>query len=135
MEGLLKHDWLLGGESSGHIICLNAATTGDGIISALLVLTAIVSLGKTLHELKSGMQKFPQKLINVKVSGKINLDLPEIETAKKAAEEKLKAHGRVLLRPSGTEPVVRVMVESDDDVLTAEVSEELAEIIRKTLVH
>lgn len=126
MNSLLQQKWLLGGESSGHIIYLNATTTGDGIVSALLVLTAMVMSGKSLHEVKCGMQKFPQKLINVTVSNKDILLAPEVNAAYARANADLQNQGRVLLRPSGTEPVVRVMVEGRDVVLINRIAQGLA---------
>lgn len=129
IEELLKRKWTLGGESSGHIINLNATTTGDGIISALLILTIVAATGKTLFELKKGMQKLPQKLINVKITDKKQLNSPKIQIAQKSAEQKLQDQGRVLLRPSGTEPVVRVMVEGYDEVLIAKIAEDLADTV------
>ncbi|MCG8382748.1 MAG: phosphoglucosamine mutase [Gammaproteobacteria bacterium] len=112
MELLEKNHWTLGGESSGHIVLLNQTTTGDGIIAALQALAYMSMTGKSLYELKSGMTRYPQVLINVPLPFKVDLDsYDEIKQAVKAAEEELGESGRVLLRPSGTEPVVRVMVE------------------------
>jgi len=115
MERLLAERLVLGGESSGHIICLDKTTTGDGIVSALQVLAAMVRSGSALHDLKAGMQKYPQLMINVPLTEKIDLKecLP-VQDAVRAAESQLGGKGRVLLRPSGTEPVVRVMVEGRD---------------------
>ncbi|MGD9108544.1 MAG: phosphoglucosamine mutase [Gammaproteobacteria bacterium] len=134
MEGLLKRNWMLGGESSGHIIHLDSTTTGDGIISALLVLTAMVISDKSLHELKSGMQKMPQKLINVKVADKTCVNAEAVQNAQKIAQQKLKDTGRVLLRSSGTEPVVRVMVEGQDVSLVNKIASELAQKVSE-LAH
>lgn len=115
MEMLLSRDLKLGGESSGHIINLNLTSTGDGIITALQVMETMIESGQSLHELKSDMQKFPQKLLNVKLQSHINLnEYPEIDRAIREAEDELGEHGRVLLRPSGTEPLIRVMVEGRD---------------------
>lgn len=132
MEELLKRNWMLGGESSGHIIHLGSTTTGDGIVSALLVLRAMVAADKSLHELKSGMHKMPQKLINVKVSDKACVNAEAVKNAQKIAQQKLKDAGRILLRPSGTEPVVRVMVEGQDESLINKIASELAEIVSST---
>jgi len=127
LERLREGNWTLGGESSGHIICLDLTTTGDGIISALQVLEAMVSGGMGLHELKSGMRKFPQCLVNVRMEKKIDVGaLPAVQSAVRAAETRLAGNGRVLLRPSGTEPVVRVMVEGQDGGLVQSLAEELA---------
>jgi phosphoglucosamine mutase len=124
---LQRRGWILGGESSGHIICRDATTTGDGIISALKVVSSMVSFGKSLHELKSGMVKFPQKMINVNVTSPANImELAVVKNAISNAENSLKGRGRVLVRPSGTEPVVRVMVEADDMTLVDNVVDELA---------
>ena len=115
MERLLAHGWTLGGESSGHIICLNQTTTGDGIIAALQVLYVMVTSGKALHELKQGMEKMPQALVNVPIEGPVDLAAtPLIREAVAEVEQCLGEQGRVLLRPSGTEPLVRVMVEGRD---------------------
>lgn len=129
MEKLLQLNWILGGESSGHIIYRKATTTGDGIISALLILTVIMSTETSLYDLKKGMQKLPQILINVKVKNKQCLENTTIQKAKDAAIKKLKDQGRILLRPSGTEPVVRVMVEGYDKVSIEKIAQDLAAII------
>ncbi len=130
-EELKRNAWNLGGESSGHIICLDANTTGDGIVSALRVLAVLRCSGKTLSELKQGMQKYPQSLINVPVEHQKNIeDHPDIRKAIQAAELKLNGSGRVLLRPSGTEAVIRVMVEGQDPYIVKSVAEELAEVVR-----
>ncbi len=133
MEGLLAENLILGGENSGHIICLDRTTTGDGIISALQVLSAMLQSGKNLHDLKAGMSKYPQILINVSVSGEVDLRRPAIQEAVRAVESQLGDHGRVLLRPSGTEPVVRVMVEGADAGVVERHARELAGVVRETL--
>jgi phosphoglucosamine mutase len=131
MEFLKKNAWNLGGESSGHIICLDANTSGDGIVSALRVLAVISCTGRSLHELKQGMTKYPQTLINVPIETRTNvIDHPEIKAALLAAETRLKGQGRVLLRPSGTEPLVRVMVEGQDLAVVESVAAELAEVVQ-----
>jgi len=132
MEMLQNDGWHLGGEGSGHIICLDRTTTGDGIVSALQVLNAMRQTGNSLHELKSGMKKYPQLLINVKVNGPVDLSCSEsITVAVKAAEQRLGVKGRVLLRPSGTEPLVRVMVEGENNHEITQVANELAEVVRQ----
>jgi phosphoglucosamine mutase len=132
MEMLLERGWILGGESSGHIICLDRTTTGDGIVSALQVLAAITTTGRSLGEIRSEMTKYPQRMINVPVSGKLDLgDSGPIRDGLRAAEASLNGRGRVLLRPSGTEPVVRVMVEGEDPALIEVVAESLAERVRE----
>ncbi len=128
IEALEKNEWSLGGESSGHIICRNVSTTGDGIISALQVLAAILVSGKSLYELKHGMQKFPQHMINVKLNSAVKLEnYPAITSAVAAVEKQLAQKGRVLLRASGTEPVIRVMVEGIDPNLVKQLAERLAQ--------
>lgn len=132
MEILTEGGWTLGGEGSGHIICLDRTSTGDGIVSALQVLHATRHAGKTLNELKSGMDKFPQLLINVKVSGNVDLDNSQIvKDAVLSAELRLSDRGRVLLRPSGTEPLIRVMVEGEDAQEVRLIADELARIVKQ----
>lgn len=131
MESLKKNAWNLGGESSGHIICLDANTTGDGIVSALRILAVMSYTGRSLNELKQGMTKYPQTLINVPIEKRANVvDHPKIKSALKAAETRLNGQGRVLLRPSGTEPVVRVMVEGQDLAIVESVAAELALVVK-----
>lgn len=127
LEMLRQTGGVLGGESSGHIICLDRTTTGDGIISALQVLTVMVQSGKSLHELKNGMSKYPQHMINVPVSNGVDLDAaPAVQEAVRSVEQRLAGRGRVLLRPSGTEPVVRVMVEGEDEAQVIKEADQLA---------
>ena len=134
MESLIKNNLLIGGESSGHIICLDRTTTGDGIVSALQVLTAIAQSGKDLHDLKSGMNKYPQTMINVPITRKIDLsDCPSIQAALSYAENKLGEKGRILLRPSGTEPVIRVMVEGIDTGAVKILAQDLATAVGEAL--
>lgn len=134
MEMLNKHNGILGGENSGHIICLDKTTTGDGIIAALQIIAEMQYSGKNLHELKSGMQKYPQELINIKTHKKINLDGNEsIQAAIKSAERKLGEQGRVLLRASGTEPLIRVMVEGEHKDLVRRYAEQLADEVKKAI--
>lgn len=134
MEELKTRQWLLGGESSGHLICLDKTSTGDGIVSALQVLAAMRVLDKSLAELKSGMAKFPQSMINVRLRNPKALDGNKIIlSAVKDAEAALGKEGRVLLRPSGTEPVVRVMVEGSDLTLVSKLATELSEVVSAEL--
>ena len=133
MEALLAENLILGGENSGHIICLDRTTTGDGIISALQVLSAMLQSGKSLYDLKAGMSKYPQVLVNVAVTGTVDLRRPMIQDAVRVVESQLGDHGRVLLRPSGTEPVVRVMVEGADAGIVEHHARELANVVRETL--
>lgn len=132
MEQLLDKNWRLGGESSGHVICLEQTTTGDGIIAALQVIAAVVEQGKSLKELAEGMKKYPMVLINVRVTKKPDLDNnSEIQATLTEAVAELADSGRVLLRPSGTEPLIRVMVEGQDKVQVESVAQKLADVVKK----
>ena len=134
MQMLNENGWRFGGESSGHLLCLDANTTGDGIVAALQVLQALKDSGTSLHEWQKRMSKMPQVMINVQRSRQADvMSLPEIIQAIAATEEKLASRGRVLLRPSGTEPVVRVMVEGEDAVLVRTLAEELAAVVEQAL--
>ncbi|SER09636.1 phosphoglucosamine mutase [Amphritea atlantica] len=134
LEQLVANDWLLGGESSGHLVCRQLTSTGDGIVAALQVLKAMTDDQKSLHDLKSGMRKMPQTMINVRLTEKVDLaELPAVQSAVADIEARLGERGRVLLRPSGTEPVVRVMVEGDDEAWVEALCEELAEAVRQAL--
>ena len=130
-EMMREKGWHLGGESSGHIICADVTTTGDGVVSALKVLLAIQKTGKTLFQLKNGMTKFPQTMVNVRVVHKVDLEQDHrVLDAVKDVEDRLANRGRVLLRPSGTEPVIRVMVEGEDGHLVSELANELAGVVQ-----
>jgi phosphoglucosamine mutase len=130
LEMLQQTGRVIGGESSGHIICLDRTTTGDGIVSALQVLAAMRRYSKSLYELKAGMHKYPQRMINVPVSQRIDLGAtPAVQAAVSSAEQRLAGRGRVLLRPSGTEPVVRVMVEGEDEQQVVEEADQLALVV------
>jgi len=132
MEELRRRKWLLGGESSGHVVCLDVTTTGDGIVSALQTLAAVVSSGNSLNELSSDMPVMPQHMINVPVtSRKQALNDERVQAAVRLLESRLGARGRILLRASGTEPLIRVMVEGEDaaEVLTS--AAELAAVVAK----
>lgn len=134
LEMLLKNNWTLGGETSGHILCLDVTTTGDGIVSALQVLEAVVRSGHALSTLKLGMMKYPQRLINVRIPRRQDItSITAIREAVKQVEEKLGDAGRVLLRPSGTEPLIRVMVEGQDAGLVDETCEFLAGVVETSL--
>lgn len=134
MEMLTEHHGILGGENSGHIICLDRTTTGDGIIAALQIMAEMQDKGKNLHELKSGMQKYPQVLVNVKTSKKINPEQDEaIQKSVKAVEKKLGDTGRVLLRASGTEPLIRVMVEGQQEDLVKNYAHQIADEVKKAM--
>lgn len=123
MQALVEKGWNYGAESSGHVLCLNKITTGDGIVAALQVMSILVNGQKTLQSMLSGMSIYPQKMVNVKVKDKSGLETNQtLNQAVKEAEERMVGRGRVLLRPSGTEPVIRVMVEGDDfEMVEAEV--------------
>ncbi len=130
MEMLQEYSWILGGESSGHIICLDRTTTGDAIVSALQVLQILVTTEKSLREAKSGMKKYPQTLINVPMQSKIDINnAPIIQQAVKDAESDLADSGRVLLRPSGTEPLIRVMVEGADAPKVKQLAQQIADSV------
>lgn len=130
MEELLARKWLYGGESSGHIIALDRQTTGDGVVSALQVLAAMRSQGKTLQELLAGLTLMPQILINTRVSKGYRWqdDAPFVKAVEKAQKE-IAGRGRVLIRPSGTEPLLRVMAEADDAAFARTLAQTMSEAI------
>jgi phosphoglucosamine mutase len=131
LEMLQEKSWQLGGENSGHIICLDKHTTGDGIVSALQVLSAIRSSGAPLAKLCGGLTLYPQELVNVRVPAGFDWQKkPAIAKAKEDAEKALGADGRVLLRPSGTEPVLRVMVEGKDDAAVRRLARQIADAVQ-----
>ena len=126
-----ERGWEVGGETSGHILCLDKSTTGDGIIAALQVLAALKESGQTLGQLKAGMQVYPQTLINVRMQRRFDVKTSAAVTRAVAdAERELGTHGRVVLRPSGTEPVVRVMVEGRDPAQVESLTRRLADCVR-----
>ncbi len=134
LELLNQKGWLLGGESSGHIICLDCTTTGDGIISALQVLAALQKTNVTLHQAKQGMTKYPQCLINVKLTRGFDVARSKAtQDAVQDAQAQLNGHGRVLLRLSGTEPLLRVMVEGEDANLVKSLAEHLAATVQEAV--
>ncbi|WP_438952056.1 phosphoglucosamine mutase [Porticoccus sp.] len=134
IEAMRERKWQLGGESSGHIICSDLTTTGDGVVAALQVLYAMRDTDTSLNALKKGMKKYPQKMVNVRIKQKFNLlDFPEIQQAVVAAEAELAECGRVLLRPSGTEPLVRVMVEGEDGSLVDKLVKQIAAVVEKEI--
>jgi phosphoglucosamine mutase len=121
----------LGGETSGHILCLDKTTTGDGLVSALQVLGVMKQTGRSLAELASGMKKFPQVLLNVKVAKRFDpSSVPSVQEAVEKIEKRMGGDGRVVLRASGTEPVIRVMVEGRGEGLTRAAATELAEVVK-----
>jgi len=133
-EQMKAHGYILGGESSGHIICHDVMTTGDGIVAALKVLQALVAAGKPISALRDGMKKAPMKMINVRVNNRIDLDNHEgVQNTIKVITERLQGRGRILLRPSGTEPVIRVMVEAQDADMVESSVVELAEVVKQAV--
>ncbi len=132
LEQLNKTGWRLGGENSGHILTLDKTTSGDAIIAALQVLHALKQSGKTLTALGAELVLYPQVLLNVTTKTKLDLEIPQIQNAVKKAETELNGTGRVLLRASGTEPKIRVMVEGQDAKLVQKLAEEIAEVVKKT---
>ena len=140
MQELEAQNWRYGGESSGHIICLDSTTTGDAIVAALQVLKAMDKVGASLHELKSGMNKLPQAMVNVRLQDRVTQQDHDrlknsavIATAIKDVETSLGQNGRVLLRPSGTEPVVRVMIEGADEATVRRLLKQLAATVAQEL--
>ncbi len=136
LELLNEKNWKLGGENSGHILTLDKHTSGDAIIAALQVLHAIKQSGKTLTQMRAELVLYPQVLINVTYQPKANqakldLNMPQLQNAVKSAEAELKGTGRVLLRASGTEPKIRVMVEGQDAKLVQKLAEEITEVVKK----
>lgn len=130
LEGMKEHDAILGGEQSGHIIFLEHNTTGDGIITALQLLAVVKEKGKTLGQLASQMKRLPQLLVNVRVKDKNKvMEIQEVQEAIREAEERLEGRGRVLIRPSGTEPLVRVMVEGEKEEELEEIANGVARVI------
>lgn len=132
LDELQNRQWLLGGEASGHIICLDKTTTGDGILSALQVLGAMVHSRMALHELKKGMTKCAQVLLNVPTVGGRAADVVrerEVIEAMQTAQSRLATQGRIVLRPSGTEPLVRIMVEGQDSGTIREIAETISQVV------
>lgn len=134
IELMQRGGWILGGETSGHIICLDRISTGDGVVAALQVLAAVVNSGKSLNELKRGMTKYPHVIVNVQMAERVDVTaLPDVQSAVKSAEADLHGEGRVLLRPSGTEPLVRVMVEGREEARVKRVAGDLARAVETAL--
>lgn len=130
LEALRENNWRIGGETSGHIVCLDKTTTGDGIVAALQVLAVMVKQEKSLEALTEGIHLLPQTLVNLRTEKAATLVAnPKVIAAVQSAEQKLSGQGRVLLRPSGTEPLLRIMVEGADEMLVKKLSEELKEDI------
>ena len=132
LAAMSQRGWSLGGEASGHIICGDVATTGDGIIAALQVLAAMIGSGESLLTLKNGMHKLPQTMINVPIAAGFELAQCAPALAESARVEALLAgRGRLVLRPSGTEPLIRVMIEGKDAAENLQLAEGIAEVIRQ----
>ena len=131
LEKMVEHGWTLGGENSGHIIIADKNTTGDGIIASLAVLSAMVQHRLSLNELASAVKLFPQVLINVRFAGGENpLESEAVKAVAADVEKRLEGKGRILLRKSGTEPLIRVMVECEDGTLAKQCAEEIAETVK-----
>ena len=131
LEAMLKHNWSLGGENSGHVICLDHLSTGDGLIAGLQVLSVMLRTGQALHELSKLITHYPQVMINVPIEDKSVIKKPAVQKYVQAIEQTLKQKGRLLLRPSGTEPVVRVMIEGKDLKQIQTLAKQLAHLIQK----
>ncbi|MDX1725182.1 MAG: phosphoglucosamine mutase [Pseudomonas sp.] len=132
---LLARHWQIGGENSGHLVCFQHTTTGDAIIAALQVLLALRRRGHSLAEARQGLRKCPQVLVNVRFAGGVDpLEHPAVQDASARVTEKMAGRGRVLLRKSGTEPLVRVMVEGDDEALVRGYADELAKVVAEVCV-
>jgi len=135
-RALIQEGWVLGGEASGHLLALDRASTGDGIVSALQILEVLVRSGRSLRELSHGMQKFPQTMINIPVTADARERLSgsaRISEAVRQVESELNGRGRVILRPSGTEPLVRVTLEGADPEQVALLAQQLADTVRSEL--
>jgi phosphoglucosamine mutase len=132
---LLARNWQMGGENSGHLVCFQHTTTGDAIIAALQVLLALRRRDQSLAEARQGLRKCPQVLINVRFAGGVDpLEHPAVQEASARVTEKMAGRGRVLLRKSGTEPLVRVMVEGDDEAQVRGYADELAKVVAEVCV-
>lgn len=132
LEKMVENDWTLGGENSGHIIIADKNTTGDGIVASLAVLAAMAQHKLSLNELASAVKLFPQVLINVRFAGGENpLESDAVKSIAADVEKRLEGKGRILLRKSGTEPLIRVMVECQDAELAQQCAEEIAEAVKK----
>jgi phosphoglucosamine mutase len=134
LELMKKQGSMLGGETSGHLLCLDRTTTGDGLVSALQVLAVMKRTGRSLAELAAGMPRFPQVMVNVRVRERIDpRQSPAIQEHVRRVEQALGTTGRVVLRASGTEPLIRVMVEGQDDQVVSRYANELAETVRRAV--
>ena len=137
LENMLENGYNLGGEQSGHVIFLDDNTTGDGLLTALHLLQVMVDTGKKLSDLATVMEVLPQALVNAKVPNhkkESYMEYSEIADAIKELEDKFAGEGRVLIRPSGTEPLIRVMIEGKDQAVIDEEARKLADIIMKVMI-
>ena len=130
LEMLIDRGWECGGENSGHLLCLDCHSTGDAMISSLQVLAALKSSGQSLREFTRDLTLLPQVLVNVRLAGRVDLQAAPVKAAIASAEADLAGKGRVLLRPSGTEPVVRVMVEGEDRAHVQALAESIAAVVK-----
>jgi phosphoglucosamine mutase len=131
MQLLREHGGMLGGETSGHILCLDRATTGDGIVAALAVLEALALSGQDLAQARAGLHKMPQVMLNVRTLGaREAMAGAAVQQALAAVEKTLSGRGRVVLRASGTEPLVRVTVEAEDAAEVQALAEQLADVVK-----
>ena len=136
IEEMLKHDYVLGGEQSGHVIIKDYNSTGDGLLTAMRLLSAVKRSGQTFGQCNASYENYPQILVNVQVSNEKKKEFQSdqvIADAVKKAEEELKDTGRVLLRPSGTEALIRVMIEGRDFEQISRLTQQLAEIVEERL--
>jgi phosphoglucosamine mutase len=134
LEELLAREWTLGGEPSGHILCLERSTTGDGLVAALAVLEVMISTQRKLSELVSGLTIFPQQMINVRIAQDSSpgiLRNEQVARVVSECERELADEGRVVLRPSGTEPVIRVMVEGHCEDAVGRMATKIASTVEK----
>jgi phosphoglucosamine mutase len=135
-RALVEQGWKLGGEASGHILCLDRTSTGDGIVSALQVLEVMTRGGRGLHELRADVTKLPQTMVNVRILAQSRAQWDHsdrIREALQAVEAELNGRGRVILRPSGTEPLIRVMLEGEDASQIDRLANQLADVVRSEL--
>ncbi|STQ46668.1 Phosphoglucosamine mutase [Ewingella americana] len=131
LEKMKEKGWSIGAENSGHVILLDKTTTGDGIVAGLQVLTAMARNHMSLHDLCSGMKLLPQVLVNVRFAGTHDpLETEEVKTITAEVEKQLVGRGRVLLRKSGTEPLIRVMVEGEDSALVEMLANRIADAVK-----
>ena len=132
VEEMRKNNYNFGGEQSGHIVILDLNTTGDGLLSGIQLMNVMKQTGKSLSELASEVPTYPQELVNIRVSDKNGvMEVPAIKEVIDAVEAEMAGNGRVLVRPSGTEPLVRVMVEAPTDELVHDYVTRIADVVRK----